>query len=385
MMKKKLLSLLLVISLTVSILVIPNVHAVGEGEAVTVSDELAWSCGTGVTAHLMPSTTEAGKYILSISGEGEMQNYNNTSMPWVNYIADITAITVSEGVTYVGNSAFSGCVNLVSVSLPKSVTAIGARAFFNCEKLTSVDISNDVTSIGAYAFKGCLSLKKIKIPDGVSTISAQTFAECTSLSSIEIHEGITSIFTRAFSDCTALKRVYIRSSAIAKAITSATSCGYLCNYAETIVFSPSVSEISSFVESKFTNVDSLVSEGTEVSVYSKHSHAADADIWVWNTCTVCGIRGAKLCTGEHLMTDPTCTSPATCTICGYTDGDALGHDAPSATCTTPSVCSRCSETIAPALGHDLSEVGCTSSSACSRCGYIHAEALGHDWKAATCT
>jgi len=41
------------------------------------------------------------------------------------------------------------------------------------------------------------------------------------------------------------------------------------------------------------------------------------------------------CTGEHAWTDATCTEPKTCSVCGKTEGEALGHsmDAATRTCT----------------------------------------------------
>ena len=76
--------------------------------------------------------------------------------------SDITEITIPEGVTSIGGSAFYGCSNLTSVTIPDSVTSIGDRAFYNCSSLTSITIPDSVTSIGKMAFYGC-SLKKVQI------------------------------------------------------------------------------------------------------------------------------------------------------------------------------------------------------------------------------
>ena len=42
---------------------------------------------------------------LTISGTGEMNNYDNTVPPWWDYNNDITAVVISQGVTSVGNKA----------------------------------------------------------------------------------------------------------------------------------------------------------------------------------------------------------------------------------------------------------------------------------------
>ena len=89
--------------------------------------------------------------------------------------------------------------------------------------------------------------------------------------------------------------------------------------------------------------------------------------------------------------DATCTEPKTCSVCGLTDGEALGHNWKEATCTEPATCSRCGETDGEALGHDWQEATCTEPATCSRCGETDGEALGHtveDWTVdveATCT
>ena len=53
----------------------------------------------------------------------------------------------------------------------------------------------------------------------------------------------------------------------------------------------------------------------------------------------------------HRWDDATCTKPKTCSICGKTEGEALGHQWMDATCTEPQICSVCKETKGKALGH----------------------------------
>ncbi|MBO5983114.1 MAG: hypothetical protein J6Q06_04560, partial [Clostridia bacterium] len=56
---------------------------------------------------------------------------------------------------------------------------------------------------------------------------------------------------------------------------------------------------------------------------------------------------------EHDMTTKTCTSPARCRVCGYTDGTTLNHTWKSATCTTPRTCEVCRQKQGTALGHSF--------------------------------
>ena len=64
----------------------------------------------------------------------------------------ITSVTIPNGVTSIGNGAFSYCTRLTSIFIPNSVTSIGEGAFQGCTSLASVSIPNSVTSIGSGAF-----------------------------------------------------------------------------------------------------------------------------------------------------------------------------------------------------------------------------------------
>ena len=73
-------------------------------------------------------------------------------------------VVVPDGVTSIGEGAFSGCSGLTSVTIPNSVTSIGSSAFSGCSGLTSVTIPNNVTSIGEGAFSGCSGLTEMTLP-----------------------------------------------------------------------------------------------------------------------------------------------------------------------------------------------------------------------------
>ncbi len=86
---------------------------------------------------------------------------------------------------------------------------------------------------------------------------------------------------------------------------------------------------------------------------------------------------------NHRFTTATCLEPETCTRCGETRGDALGHDFRPATCTEPETCTRCGETRALPLGHDYLPATCTAPETCARCGETRGEPLGHLFTEAT--
>ena len=123
--------------------------------------------------------------------------------------SSLTSITIPEGVTGIGWYAFSGCSSLTSITIPEGVTSIGGSAFYNCSSLTSITIPEGVMSIGDDAFYGCSSLTNIVIPEGVTSIGWRAFYGCCSLTSITIPEGVMSIRDMAFSDCSSLMDITI--------------------------------------------------------------------------------------------------------------------------------------------------------------------------------
>lgn len=81
----------------------------------------------------------------------------------------------------------------------------------------------------------------------------------------------------------------------------------------------------------------------------------------WHECTA---EGCTLTAGtansekggyaEHNWTAANCTTAKACSICGKTEGSALGHDWADATCTAPKTCKRtgCTAADGSPLGHD---------------------------------
>ena len=161
------------------------------------------TCGAEVT------WTLDSEGVLTISGNGYMYDNGSSGAPWYGYRSLVKSAVIAEGVTSIGEYAFSDCRSLTSVTIPDSVTSIGEYAFYKCKSLTSVTIPDSVTRIGKYAFYDCTSLTSVTIPDSVTRIGEYAFSDCTSLTSVTIPDSVTRIGSYAFSDCASLTGIWV--------------------------------------------------------------------------------------------------------------------------------------------------------------------------------
>ncbi len=111
--------------------------------------------------------TETGE--LTISGNGEMKDYDYSEAPWC-YVSAILSAQISNGVTSIGNRAFLDCTSLTSITIPEGVTSIGEDAFAYCANLASITLPESLKSIGSGAFTECMNLVAISIPKGMTKL-----------------------------------------------------------------------------------------------------------------------------------------------------------------------------------------------------------------------
>lgn len=84
-------------------------------------------CGENVTW-----TYEEATKTLTISGIGDMYNYNYYDFLPFNGREDIQKVVIDSEVSSIGDYAFAGCIGLTSVTIPNSVTSIGESSFSYC-------------------------------------------------------------------------------------------------------------------------------------------------------------------------------------------------------------------------------------------------------------
>ncbi len=110
--------------------------------------------------------------VLTISGIGAMADYNY-STPWDAYIDNIKQIEVSDGVTHIGESAFSTCTMADSIILGADILSIGEYALYHggpsnlttiiCNTATPPALGNSkALSYGCSIIVPCSSLNAYK-------------------------------------------------------------------------------------------------------------------------------------------------------------------------------------------------------------------------------
>ena len=194
------------------------------------------SCGKNATWELYKDGT------LYIKGTGAMQDYNwnynettkivTTGAPWHDsHSASVKKLVVEDGITSIGNDAFSDCESLVSAELAEGITSIGDGTFTACRDLEKINIPNSVTSIGYDAFYSCWALtslelpsglsklessavsftaiKELTVPHGVKVVDSYLAAYNDNLTTVTLEEGVEEIWHRAFWRCEKLNNITI--------------------------------------------------------------------------------------------------------------------------------------------------------------------------------
>ena len=153
---------------------------------------------------VMPSTDGKGNNITAIG-------YPSTTSSSFSGL-ESSKVIIQEGITSIGQYAFSGCTTLTSVSLPSTLTIIGTRSFSGCAGLGELVIPEGVTIIGQYAFSGCSGLTSVSLPSTLTSVAGSAFYSCSGLTELVISEGVTSISSMAFYGCSALTSVSLPST-----------------------------------------------------------------------------------------------------------------------------------------------------------------------------
>lgn len=187
---------------------------------------------------------------------------------------NITSITLSSNIQYIGNNAFKNCRNLKTIIFKSASTydnaaktknneivvcsvaniqsstsrdsnnnilCVGENAFYNCVSLETMDVSN-ASEIGKNAFYGCTSLKSAILNDKLTKLSESTFNGCLNLRYIELPSAIKEIGANCFVNCQKLHSISI------PATTTIVGANILngCTSLEKIIFEDRDFDLSGF-------------------------------------------------------------------------------------------------------------------------------------------
>ena len=270
---------------------------------------------------------------LYINGTGEIpKNFYNT----VN-LNNIQTIVIGDGITSIGEYAFSSCTGVTSIEIPNSVTTIGKYAFSSCTGLTSIEIPNSVTTIGKYAFSGCTGLTTVKIGSGltsvgdfafrnckniekleldcstignwfsdiktsikevifgdnVNTIGSSAFSGCTGLTTIEIPNSVTAIGNGAFQGCTGLTSIEIPNSVT----TIGESAFKGCTGLTTVKIGSGLESVGSYAFQDCNNIEKLELNCSTVGSWFNYKVNIIKEVILGDNVTTIGSSAFSGCTG----------------------------------------------------------------------------------------
>ena len=288
-------------------LVIPSTY---NGKTVTGISSRAFSKNKNITAITIPdSVTIIGEAALegctsikSITIPFVGATKGGTRNTYLGYIfgtsqsnntvpSSLKKVVITGGMS-IGSNAFNGCTGLTSITIPDGVTGIGNWAFSDCSSLTVITLPESLTSIGSSAFNGCTGLTSITIPDSVTSIDSYAFEDCRALTSITIPDSVTIIGEAALEGCTSIKSITIPFVGATKDGTMNTCLGYIFG----------ASQSNNTVPSSLKNV--VITGGTSIGAMTFKDCAGLTSISIPDSVTSIGVMAFKNCTGLTSITIP---------------------------------------------------------------------------------
>ena len=143
---------------------------------------------------------------------------NNTDITSFNELQYFTGLTTLK------NNAFTRCTNLSSITLPSSITTLengimaqSIEESYGCflsSGLTAITIPESVTSIGDIAFALCPNITSLTIPETIINIGEAAFV-ITGLTTITANSKIPcSIQNSTFGNCANLTNIYVPAESV---------------------------------------------------------------------------------------------------------------------------------------------------------------------------
>ena len=316
-MKKRVLSLMLVLLMTLTLIPLEPLAeaAAASGSRGSKGDNLTWALDE-----------ENGA--LTISGQGDMADYSEEApAPWAECY--IETVSVEKGVTGIGEYAFYSCA-AATIELPEGLERIGAHAFAQSECFSEIKIPDSVKSIGSGAFCRCIGLEKATLPQKLTELSDSLIEGCVCLTEVNIPQSVTAIGENTFKGCSSLAVTSIPDGVKTIGKEAFASCAAV----EELKIPTGVERIG---ESAFkgTNIESVIFDGTKEQWtkiggetsgidIEKIRHSCDkGSAWLsnggehWHECSWCGKVSDKAAHEDE--------GDGTCKVCGAKLSDVLAE------------------------------------------------------------
>ena len=113
------------------------------------------------------------RYFLSVAEVGYLSFFSSS----------IKEIVFPEGITIVGQEAFSYCRLLSTLVLNEKLVEIGSWAFNDCISLSIITLPSSLQTLGDQVFRGT-PVRRIIIPDSIINLDSNPFPKCISLEEI---------------------------------------------------------------------------------------------------------------------------------------------------------------------------------------------------------
>ena len=213
--------------------------------SVTVPDDnkLYLNMGIGVFADCDRMT----EITLPFVGAG----YEDEDISWFGYIfgagsyeanasyvpKSLEEVTISDGLTFIGENAFYGLADLKRINVPHSVTALylgafeGTTAIYELTNVISIygsdtpshsffgngisgtlHLAEGITRIGSWSMDNMLYLEELILPDSLVEIEYNAFSYCYDLVKVTLGKNMQVFGDRVFFDCFRLAEIVNNSS-----------------------------------------------------------------------------------------------------------------------------------------------------------------------------
>ncbi|ELP91137.1 hypothetical protein EIN_270230 [Entamoeba invadens IP1] len=167
----------------------------------------------GVQGSLLEPTND-NQIVISCSDENDLEKKINKYTLFINqeeitteHTKDIfyrTTVVLAENVKILGKNTFKDWSCLSTFMQRDAYLMWGF--YSNPEKVEEIYIGNGITFVGESCFQGCIALTKLVIPASVKQIEMNAWEGCSNLTQVDFQSSNT-IATKCFGECEKVKAV----------------------------------------------------------------------------------------------------------------------------------------------------------------------------------